>query len=77
MSLFSKIVARFQFMCGKPDEAKFLPDIFAFCKSITEQGIFRVLLTHGTALYRYTSALNLNVFCPRGCHSVSNMYLFF
>lgn len=78
MSLFSKIMARFQFICGKPDEAKFLPDIYAFCKSITEQGIFWVLLIHGTAIYRYTtSALDLNAFCPRGCHNVSNVYLFF
>lgn len=78
ISLFSEILARFQFICVKSEEAKFLPDTFAFCKSITEQGIFKVLLIRGTVISRYgTSALNLNVFCPRGCNNVSNLTIFF
>lgn len=78
ISPFSKILARFQFICVKSEEAKFLPGIFAFCKGVTEQGIFWVLLIRGTVISRYgTSALNLNVFCPRVCHNVNNVYSFF
>lgn len=78
ISPFSKILARFQVICVKSEEEKFLPDIFAFCKSITKQGIFWVLLTRGTVISRYgISALNLNVFSLRDCHNLSNVYSFF